>query len=166
MFYYCRFCVFVRWSVYEVRYVFPIAFYIPVFCWEIKCLLCLSWLEVVSSVQGLYEKALEDSEKALSLDKENIRALFRKARSLNELGRHKEAYECNSRCLLSLPHVSFLFLWLTTFLLPNMLSMRLEDNGRSSLDVPGNVLMHGNSVSLTQRCLTSHDSSVQVSLYR
>ncbi|KFZ69300.1 Zinc finger CCCH domain-containing protein 7B [Podiceps cristatus] len=47
---------------------------------------------------GLYEKALEDSEKALSLDK------FRKARSLNELGRHKEAYECNSRCLLSLPH--------------------------------------------------------------
>lgn len=166
MFYYCRFCVFVRWSVYEVRYVFPIAFYIPVFCWEIKCLLCLSWLEVVSSVQGLYEKALEDSEKALSLDKENIRALFRKARSLNELGRHKEAYECNSRCLLSLPHVSFLFLWLTTFLLPNMLSMRLEDNGRSSLDVPGNVLMHRNSVSLTQRCLTSHGSSVQVSLYR
>lgn len=56
---------------------------------------------------GLYEKALEDSEKALSLDKENIRALFRKARSLNELGRHKEAYECNSTCLLSLPHVSF-----------------------------------------------------------
>uniref|UniRef100_A0A8C3SG86 Zinc finger CCCH-type containing 7B n=1 Tax=Chelydra serpentina TaxID=8475 RepID=A0A8C3SG86_CHESE len=53
---------------------------------------------------GLYEKALEDSEKALVLDKENIRALFRKARSLNELGRHKEAYECNSRCLLSLPH--------------------------------------------------------------
>ncbi|XP_016161444.1 PREDICTED: zinc finger CCCH domain-containing protein 7B isoform X2 [Ficedula albicollis] len=53
---------------------------------------------------GLYEKALEDCEKALSLDKENIRALFRKARSLNELGRHKEAYECNSRCLLSLSH--------------------------------------------------------------
>ncbi|XP_077686783.1 zinc finger CCCH domain-containing protein 7B isoform X2 [Eretmochelys imbricata] len=53
---------------------------------------------------GLYEKALEDSEKALVLEKENIRALFRKARSLNELGRHKEAYECNSRCLLSLPH--------------------------------------------------------------
>ncbi|NXG16971.1 Z3H7B protein, partial [Grallaria varia] len=53
---------------------------------------------------GYYEKALEDSEKALNLDKENIRALFRKARSLNELGRHKEAYECNSRCLLSLPH--------------------------------------------------------------
>uniref|UniRef100_A0A8B9QYI6 Zinc finger CCCH-type containing 7B n=1 Tax=Anas platyrhynchos TaxID=8839 RepID=A0A8B9QYI6_ANAPL len=53
---------------------------------------------------GKYEKALEDSEKALGLDKENIRALFRKARSLNELGRHKEAYECNSRCLLSLPH--------------------------------------------------------------
>ncbi|XP_044310854.1 zinc finger CCCH domain-containing protein 7B isoform X2 [Varanus komodoensis] len=53
---------------------------------------------------GLYEKALEDSEKALGFDSENIRALFRKARCLNELGRHKEAYECNSRCLLSLPH--------------------------------------------------------------
>ncbi|XP_061495247.1 zinc finger CCCH domain-containing protein 7B isoform X4 [Rhineura floridana] len=53
---------------------------------------------------GLYEKALEDSEKALGFSKENIRALFRKARCLNELGRHKEAYEFNSRCLLSLPH--------------------------------------------------------------
>lgn len=56
--------------------------------------------------QGLYEKALEDSEKALGLDSENIRALFRKARALTELGRHKEAYECSSRCSLALPHVS------------------------------------------------------------
>lgn len=62
--------------------------------------------ERLSSRQGLYEKALEDSEKALSLDGENIRALFRKARALNELGRHKEAYECSSRCSLALPHVS------------------------------------------------------------
>ncbi|XP_029425048.1 zinc finger CCCH domain-containing protein 7B isoform X2 [Nannospalax galili] len=53
---------------------------------------------------GLYDKALEDSEKALGLDGESIRALFRKARSLNELGRHKEAYECSSRCSLALPH--------------------------------------------------------------
>ncbi|XP_029446100.1 zinc finger CCCH domain-containing protein 7B [Rhinatrema bivittatum] len=53
---------------------------------------------------GLYEKALEESEKALNLDKENIRALFRKARALNELGRHQEAYDCSSHCLLSLPH--------------------------------------------------------------
>lgn len=53
---------------------------------------------------GLYEKALEDSEKALGLDGESIRALFRKARALNELGRHKEAYECSSRCSLALPH--------------------------------------------------------------
>lgn len=66
-------------------------------------------------MQGKYEKALEDSEKALGLDKENIRALFRKARSLNELGRHKEAYECNSRCLLSLPHVSFCLIPLLNF---------------------------------------------------
>ncbi|XP_047404907.1 zinc finger CCCH domain-containing protein 7B isoform X4 [Sciurus carolinensis] len=53
---------------------------------------------------GLYEKALEDSEKALLLDSQSIRALFRKARALNELGRHKEAYECSSRCSLALPH--------------------------------------------------------------
>ncbi|XP_066489488.1 zinc finger CCCH domain-containing protein 7B isoform X2 [Tiliqua scincoides] len=53
---------------------------------------------------GLHEKALEDSEKALVFNKESIRALFRKARCLNELGRYKEAYECNSRCLLSLPY--------------------------------------------------------------
>ncbi|MEJ1271468.1 hypothetical protein NN561_002309 [Cricetulus griseus] len=53
---------------------------------------------------GLYEKALEDSEKALGLDSESIRALYRKARALNELGRHKEAYECSSRCSLALPH--------------------------------------------------------------
>ncbi|XP_043296209.1 zinc finger CCCH domain-containing protein 7B isoform X2 [Cervus elaphus] len=53
---------------------------------------------------GLYEKALEDSEKALGLDSENIRALFRKARALTELGRHKEAYACSSRCSLALPH--------------------------------------------------------------
>lgn len=59
-----------------------------------------------SSPQGLYEKALEDSEKALGLDGENIRALFRKARALSELGRHKEAYECSSRCSLARPHVS------------------------------------------------------------
>ena len=61
-----------------------------------------------SSPQGLYEKALEDSEKALGLDGENIRALFRKARALSELGRHKEAYECSSRCSLARPHVSAL----------------------------------------------------------
>ncbi|XP_070612154.1 zinc finger CCCH domain-containing protein 7B isoform X2 [Erythrolamprus reginae] len=53
---------------------------------------------------GLHEKALEDSEKALGFNEENIRALFRKACCLSELGRYKEAYECNSRCLLSLPH--------------------------------------------------------------
>lgn len=61
------------------------------------------------SLKGLYEKALEDCDKALGVNKENIRALFRKARCLNELGRHKEAYECNSCCLLSLPHVSCSF---------------------------------------------------------
>lgn len=40
------------------------------------------------------------------MDSENIRALFRKAQALTELGRHKEAYACSSRCSLALPHVS------------------------------------------------------------
>ncbi|KAB0399874.1 hypothetical protein E2I00_012892, partial [Balaenoptera physalus] len=60
--------------------------------------------ELLCKLHGLYEKALEDSEKALGLDGDNIRALFRKARALTELGRHKEAYACSSRCSLALPH--------------------------------------------------------------
>ncbi|XP_069508852.1 zinc finger CCCH domain-containing protein 7B [Ambystoma mexicanum] len=52
----------------------------------------------------LYEKALEDCETALQLDKDNMRALFRKARTLHQLGRHKEASDCNRHCLLSHPN--------------------------------------------------------------
>ncbi|XP_078539163.1 zinc finger CCCH domain-containing protein 7B [Lissotriton helveticus] len=52
----------------------------------------------------LYEKALEDCEIALHVDKDNMRALFRKARTLYQLGRHKEANECNRHCLLSHPN--------------------------------------------------------------
>ncbi|XP_007939968.1 zinc finger CCCH domain-containing protein 7B [Orycteropus afer afer] len=76
---------------------------------------------------GLYEKALADSEKALGLDGENIRALFRKARALSELGRHKEAYECSSRCSLALPHE------LETFsLLSNGTVAGMADQGTSN----------------------------------
>ncbi|XP_018421265.1 PREDICTED: zinc finger CCCH domain-containing protein 7B [Nanorana parkeri] len=51
---------------------------------------------------GLFEKSLEDSESALSLDKENMRALYRKAKTLDKLGKHQEAYNCISHRILAL----------------------------------------------------------------
>lgn len=51
---------------------------------------------------GLFEKSLEDSEKALDLDKENTRALYRKAKALDQLGKHQEAYGCISHRILAL----------------------------------------------------------------
>ncbi|XP_053325130.1 zinc finger CCCH domain-containing protein 7B [Spea bombifrons] len=51
---------------------------------------------------GLFEKSLEDSETALSLDKESKRALYRKAKALSEIGRQQEAYSCISHSLLAL----------------------------------------------------------------
>ncbi|CAJ0931557.1 unnamed protein product, partial [Ranitomeya imitator] len=51
---------------------------------------------------GLFEKSLEDSDKALSLDKENMRALYRKAKALDQLGKHQEAYSCISHRILAL----------------------------------------------------------------
>uniref|UniRef100_A0A8D3EFN5 Zinc finger CCCH-type containing 7A n=1 Tax=Scophthalmus maximus TaxID=52904 RepID=A0A8D3EFN5_SCOMX len=47
--------------------------------------------------------ALEDCEKALHLNEGNYRALFRKAKSLKELGRHQEAYETVAKCSLAVP---------------------------------------------------------------
>ncbi|XP_063282478.1 zinc finger CCCH domain-containing protein 7B [Pelobates fuscus] len=51
---------------------------------------------------GLFEKSLDDSEHALSLDKENMRALYRKAKALYKLDKHQEAYSCISHRLLVL----------------------------------------------------------------
>ncbi|XP_066452458.1 zinc finger CCCH domain-containing protein 7B isoform X2 [Eleutherodactylus coqui] len=51
---------------------------------------------------GFFEKSLEDSEKALRLDKENTKALYRKAKALNQLGKHQEAYDCISHRILVL----------------------------------------------------------------
>ncbi|KAG7459955.1 hypothetical protein MATL_G00216020 [Megalops atlanticus] len=52
---------------------------------------------------GLHDQALEDCEKALHLNESNHRALYRKARSLKEMGRHKEAYEAVAKCSLAVP---------------------------------------------------------------
>ncbi|XP_067830756.1 zinc finger CCCH domain-containing protein 7B isoform X2 [Heptranchias perlo] len=52
---------------------------------------------------GVHEKALEDCESTLKLNENNYRALYRKTRALNELGKHKEAYECIAKCSLAVP---------------------------------------------------------------
>ncbi|KAI4892198.1 hypothetical protein NFI96_024087, partial [Prochilodus magdalenae] len=52
---------------------------------------------------GLHDQALEDCEKALQLNENNHRALYRKARSLKEMGRHQEAYEAVAKCSLAVP---------------------------------------------------------------
>ncbi|KAJ8344674.1 hypothetical protein SKAU_G00288670 [Synaphobranchus kaupii] len=52
---------------------------------------------------GLHDQALEDCDKALQLNEGNHRALYRKARSLKELERHKEAYEAVAKCSLAVP---------------------------------------------------------------
>ncbi|XP_036390597.1 zinc finger CCCH domain-containing protein 7A-like isoform X1 [Megalops cyprinoides] len=52
---------------------------------------------------GVPDEALKDCEKALQLNEKNHRALFRKARSLKEMGRHKEAYEAVAKCSLAVP---------------------------------------------------------------
>ncbi|XP_071373965.1 zinc finger CCCH domain-containing protein 7A isoform X1 [Centroberyx affinis] len=54
-------------------------------------------------VPGLYDQALEDCEKALHLNEGNYKALYRKAKSLKELGRHQEAYEAVAKCSLAVP---------------------------------------------------------------
>ncbi|XP_051877219.1 LOW QUALITY PROTEIN: zinc finger CCCH domain-containing protein 7A [Pristis pectinata] len=53
---------------------------------------------------GLYNQVLEDCDKALQLNQNNYRALFRKGKSLKELGRHKEAYDVVAKCSLAVPH--------------------------------------------------------------
>lgn len=57
-------------------------------------------------VPGLYDQALEDCEKALQLNEGNYRALYRKAKSLKEMGRHQEAYEAVAKCSLAVPQDS------------------------------------------------------------
>uniref|UniRef100_A0A8C2XBZ5 Zinc finger CCCH-type containing 7A n=1 Tax=Cyclopterus lumpus TaxID=8103 RepID=A0A8C2XBZ5_CYCLU len=52
---------------------------------------------------GLYDQALEDCEKALYLNEGNYKALYRKAKSLKEMGRHQEAYEAVAKCSLAVP---------------------------------------------------------------
>ncbi|XP_064170993.1 zinc finger CCCH domain-containing protein 7A [Anguilla rostrata] len=52
---------------------------------------------------GVHDQALEDCDKALQLNEGNHRALYRKARSLKELERHKEAYEAVAQCSLAVP---------------------------------------------------------------
>ncbi|XP_067859467.1 zinc finger CCCH domain-containing protein 7A isoform X2 [Heptranchias perlo] len=52
---------------------------------------------------GLYDQVLDDCDKALQLNHNNYRALYRKGKSLKELGRHKEAYDVVAKCSLAVP---------------------------------------------------------------
>ncbi|KAG9279978.1 zinc finger CCCH domain-containing protein 7A isoform X1 [Astyanax mexicanus] len=52
---------------------------------------------------GLHDQALVDCEKALQLNDKNHRALYRKARSLKEMGRHQDAYEAVAKCSMAVP---------------------------------------------------------------
>ncbi|XP_026179943.1 zinc finger CCCH domain-containing protein 7B-like isoform X2 [Mastacembelus armatus] len=49
---------------------------------------------------GEYDQAIKDCDCALEVCKENSKALYRKALCLKELGKHKEAYNCTTDCLL------------------------------------------------------------------
>ncbi|XP_068108148.1 zinc finger CCCH domain-containing protein 7B isoform X2 [Hyperolius riggenbachi] len=72
-----------------------------VLCEELLCHLYVNRSCCYYSL-GLYEKSLEDSEEALKLDKENTKALYRKAKTLDKLGKHQEAYSCISNRILTL----------------------------------------------------------------
>ncbi|GCB76585.1 hypothetical protein scyTo_0019908, partial [Scyliorhinus torazame] len=52
---------------------------------------------------GVYQKALEDCENTLKLNENNYRALYRKTQALNELGKHKEAYDCIAKFSFAVP---------------------------------------------------------------
>uniref|UniRef100_A0A4W6DF91 Zinc finger CCCH-type containing 7B n=1 Tax=Lates calcarifer TaxID=8187 RepID=A0A4W6DF91_LATCA len=49
---------------------------------------------------GEYDRGVKDCDRALELSKESRKALYRKALCLKELGKHKEAYNCTTDCLL------------------------------------------------------------------
>ncbi|XP_054892071.1 zinc finger CCCH-type containing 7Ba isoform X2 [Poeciliopsis prolifica] len=52
---------------------------------------------------GKYHEGVADSDCALGVCDGSRRALYRKALCLKELGKHKEAYDCTTVCLLSNP---------------------------------------------------------------
>lgn len=58
----------------------------------------------------MHEKVLEDCEIALRLNENNFRALYRKAKALNELGRYKKAYDAVAKCYLAVPQVGKLYM--------------------------------------------------------
>ncbi|XP_077589872.1 zinc finger CCCH domain-containing protein 7A [Stigmatopora nigra] len=57
----------------------------------------------LSIIPGLYDQALEDCEKALQLNDGNYKALYRKAKCLNEMGKYQEAYDAGAKCVLVVP---------------------------------------------------------------
>ncbi|XP_008298166.1 zinc finger CCCH domain-containing protein 7B isoform X2 [Stegastes partitus] len=52
---------------------------------------------------GDFDQGVQDCDGALEVCKESRRALYRKALCLKELGKHKDAYSCTTKCLLIAP---------------------------------------------------------------
>nr|BBG62345.1 zinc finger CCCH type containing 7 A [Tokudaia muenninki] len=55
------------------------------------------------SNMGLLDKVLEDCNAVLSVNASNCKALYRKAKALNDVGRYREAYDAVAKCSLAVP---------------------------------------------------------------
>nr|XP_045017450.1 zinc finger CCCH domain-containing protein 7A isoform X2 [Jaculus jaculus] len=55
------------------------------------------------SNMGFHEEVLEDCNTVLSLNASNCKALYRRSKALNDLGRYKEAYDAVAKCSLAVP---------------------------------------------------------------
>ncbi|XP_049601764.1 zinc finger CCCH domain-containing protein 7A [Syngnathus scovelli] len=106
---------------------------------------------------GLYDLALEDCEKALQLNEGNYKALYRKAKSLKEMGRHQEAYDAVAKCSLAVPQDSSVTL--LTKDLAKMLGLKIRKayvRTKPALNV-----LRGSSHQDAACDLASHNSSVE-----
>ncbi|MEQ2164724.1 hypothetical protein GOODEAATRI_009685, partial [Goodea atripinnis] len=56
-----------------------------------------------AAYHSMYDEGVKDSNSALEVCSDSRRALYRKALCLKALGKHKEAYDCTTVCLLSNP---------------------------------------------------------------
>lgn len=102
-------------SLFNTRRVFVVCFFFCFRVWSVFVVSLFSFRVWSVSVvffflfQGLYDQAYEDCEKALQLNEGNYKALYRKAKSLKEMGRHQEAYEAVAKCSLAVPQVNTLY---------------------------------------------------------
>ncbi|KAM4716523.1 zinc finger CCCH domain-containing protein 7B-like isoform 1-T2 [Anableps anableps] len=90
---------------------------------------------------GKYHEGVEDSSSALEVCNGSRRALYRKALCLKELGKHKEAYDCTTICLLSDPQDKQVIELSQE--LASQLGMKIRKPYVSSKVPPSNVMRNG-----------------------